>query len=109
MADKAHVLTLRLLTPTGTSAEILCDSVQLTLRDDADGKGGGLVGILPGHAPAVMALGPGAIRASLKRSAVFRARAKDGFASVRDNVITVITDSAEIIENKQAPKEGESL
>jgi len=89
-------LTLRLMTPTGTAAEVRCDSVQLTLRDDARGRGGGLTGILRGHAPAVMALGKGPARASLAGERVFSAAVDGGFASVRNDVITVITDSAAI-------------
>lgn len=96
MADSNAPLTLRLLTPAGTSAEAACDSVQLTLRDDRNGRGGGLIGIRRNHAPAVLAIGKGVIRASLGGKTVFRAVAEDGFASVGDNVVTVITDSAVI-------------
>ena len=92
-------MTLRLLTPDGVLKEIGCDSVQLILRDGVRGEGGGSVGIQKGHAPAVMALGRGVLRASLTGEAVFRARTEDGFASVRDNVITVITDSAQEIND----------
>ena len=93
MADTA-VMTLRLLTPAGTSAEAACDSVQLAIPDGTDGYGGGLVGILRDHEPAVMALAKGTVRASLGGKEVFRADVERGFASVRDNVVTIITDSA---------------
>lgn len=96
MSSAAATMMLRILTPHGPSAEIPCDSAVLTLRDDVEGQGGGLVGIQKDHAPAVMALGEGEIRASLGGNVVFRAVLQSGFASVRDNVITVITDSAEI-------------
>lgn len=96
MADKASFMTLRLLTPAGVSAAVACDSVQLTLRDGADGRGGGRMGIQRDHAPAVLALGPGLVRASRAGAIVFLAMVGDGFASVKDNVITVITDSAEV-------------
>ena len=89
-------MTLRLLTPTGTSAEAACDSVLLTQRDGAEGHGGGLVGIRADHAPAVIALGEGAVTASLGQNTVFRAAVSGGFASVLDNVVTVITNSAVI-------------
>ena len=92
MADKR--ITLRLLTPAGVTAEVACDSVQLTLRDDAEGKKGGLVGIRPDHTSAVMALGKGPILATLEGKPVFRGSAAGGFASVERNVVTVITDSA---------------
>lgn len=96
MAEAAAPMTLRVLTPAGTNAEAGCDSAVLTIRDGADGKGGGLVGIQKDHAPAVFALAEGEIRASLGGRAVFRARVKGGFASVGDNIIRVITDSAEV-------------
>ncbi len=89
-------MTLRLLTPGGVLGEAGCDSVRLILRDGVGGTCGGSVGIQRDHIPAVMVLGRGAIRASLGGKTVFLAYAEDGFASVKDNVITVITDSAAI-------------
>lgn len=94
MADSASTMTLRLLTPKGTSAETACDSVLLTQRDSVEGRGGGLVGIRADHAPAVIALGEGPVTASLGQRIVFRAAVSGGFASVLENVVTVITDSA---------------
>lgn len=87
-------MTLRLLTPAGVSEETACDSARLPQRDGADGRGGGFVGVQRDHVPAVIALSAGEVRASLAGQVVFRARVEGGFASVRDNVITVITDSA---------------
>ena len=104
MADNGAPMTIRILTPTGFSAEAACDSVKLTLRDDLSGKGGGLIGIRRNHAPAVLALGKGTILASLGQEVVLRAAAEDGFASVGGNVITVITDSA-VIEGQASASE----
>ena len=95
MAENEAPMILKLTTPGGVSDEPACDSVRLTLREGADDRGGGSVGILRDHAPAVMALAPGEVTASLEGRQVFRVRIGGGFASVRDNVITVITDSAE--------------
>ena len=107
MADeKTPALTLRLLTPTGIASETKCDSVRLCLRDNAEGRDGGMVGILRNHAPAVMAMGKGPVRASLGGEVVFSAQVDGGFASVRDNVITVISDSA-VIDGAEAPAEAE--
>ena len=100
MTDNTAPMILRLLTPGGVAAEVACDSVQLPLREGADGRGGGLVGILRGHAPAVMALTAGEIHASLAGKTVFRARVKDGFASVEKDRLNVITDSAVAEEEK---------
>ena len=93
MADNPAPITLRLLTPEGLAAETLCDSAILTICDGADGRGGGLVGIRRDHAPAVFALGAGRLEASTEGKRVLAASVSGGFASVRDNVITVITDS----------------
>ncbi len=91
-------MTLRIRTPEGTAAEVSCDNVRFFLRDGADGTGGGFVGIQRGHAPAVLALGDGPIRASLGGRSVLRAHVGSGFASVQEDVITVLTDSAAIEE-----------
>lgn len=96
MAEATAPMKLLVLTPAGTNAEAGCDSAVLTIRDGADGRGGGLVGIRKDHAPAVFALSDGEIRASLGGETVFRASVRGGFASVRDNIIRVITDSAEL-------------
>ena len=96
MAGTASTMTLRMLTPTGLSEEIACDSVVLMQRDGAAGHDGGLVGIHIGHAPAVIALGDGPVKASLGAKTVLRASVSGGFASVLDNVVTVITDSASV-------------
>ncbi len=97
-------LTMRLLTPAGFSSEVICDSVRLTLKDNADGRGGGSVGILYGHAPAVMALGRGPAVAKKGGEIVLSAVLESGFASVRDNVVTVISDSA-VVEGAENVEE----
>ena len=107
MSDSSP-MTLRLLTPAGTSAEVLCDSIQLVQRDGKDGQGGGSIGFLRDHAPAILALGKGEVRASLAHKTVFLAEASDGFASVRDNVVTVITDSAVILQAPEAKDTDEA-
>lgn len=95
MAENAAPMTLRVLTPAGIVSETDCDSAVLTIPDGADGRGGGLVGIRRDHAPAILALGEGSIRASLGGKPVLNVSVKGGYASVRDNVITVVTDGAE--------------
>ena len=86
-------MTLRILTPEGAAAERGCDSVVFLLPDGADGRGGGFAGIMRNHAPAVMALAEGPLRASLDGKPVLEAVVSGGFASVRDNVVTVLTES----------------
>ena len=102
--EKEKALTLRLLTPVGYSAETVCDSVRLTLKDNAEGRGGGSVGILYGHAPAVMALGNGPVTAKEDGEVVLSAVLESGFASVRDNVVTVISDSA-VLDGSETEEE----
>ena len=96
MAQSAADITLRVVTPAGVAAEVGCDSVRLVQCDDASGRGGGSVGILRGHVPAVIGLGSGRITALTDGRPVFSAEADSGFASVQDNVVTVITDNAVI-------------
>lgn len=97
MAENAP-MTLRLVTPAGIAAEAVCDSVILSLPDSADGRGGGLVGIERNHMPAVLAIDRGGVRASLGGTLVLFAQTSGGFASVRDNVVTVITDGVQIAD-----------
>ena len=93
-------MTLRVLTPGGAAAETACDSVQLFLRDGADGTGGGLVGIRRGHTPAALALDEGPLWASLRGKEVLRLQIGGGFASVRDDVITVLADRVETLKTE---------
>ena len=83
--DSAAPIEFIVLTPHGKAVDIRCDSVHLVLCDDETGHGGGQVGLRRGHLPAVLALGDG--------ETVVHTVLHGGFASVRDNVIRVITDS----------------
>ena len=98
MADASVPMMLRVLTPAGTAAETGCESVVFSIPDDAKGRGGGLVGIQRDHAPAVFAVAGGLVRATLRGRDVLLLTVSGGFASVKDNVVTVLTDSAVIEE-----------
>jgi len=89
-----RLLKLRILTPAGAVAETECDTVLLTLADGRNGRGGGSVGIRSGHAAAIMALADGEATAERDGKAVLRAHVASGFASVSDDVVTVLSDSA---------------
>lgn len=91
------------LTPHGEAADLRCDSVHLTLCDDETGRGGGLIGFHRGHLPAVLALGDGPAEALLHGEPVFHSVLHGGFASVRSDVIRVITDSAIDTDAKTGP------
>ena len=96
MEEKNHLppLLLRILTPEGVLAEVRCDAVQLTLSDDTAGRGGGGIGIRRGHAEAILALQRGPVSARTGSEEVYRATLRGGFAAVRHDVITVLTDGA---------------
>ena len=86
-------LTLRIVTPSGVAASVDCDSVTLIARDDADGNGGGSVGIRRGHIPAVIALENGSAVKTSSDGAQLRSFTVSGaFARVRDNVVTVVAE-----------------
>ena len=109
--DSTAPLELIVLTPHGEAVDVHCDSVHLTVCDDETGHGGGQVGFHRGHLPAVLALGDIVCSTSLKVAgnrftllhgeAVFHTVVHGGFASVRNDVIRVITDSA--VETEEKP------
>ena len=83
-------LTLRIISPKGLEKEIECDSVHLIMSDDSKGNGGGSIGIRAGFENAIIALGCGNIEAFDNSNRVFLKEADGGFATVKDNKITVI-------------------
>ncbi|MCR5808983.1 MAG: hypothetical protein K6G56_05420 [Clostridiales bacterium] len=89
-------LTLAVIVPGGEAARVSCDTVTLTAMDGANGQGGGSMGILPGHIPAVIALEPGSLVTALSGGRPAAAvRVGGGFASVSRDVVTVICEQAE--------------
>lgn len=98
--DSTAPLELIVLTPHGEAVDVHCDSVHLTVCDDETGHGGGQVGFHRGHLPAVLALGDGPADALLHGEAVFHTVVQGGFASVRNDVIRIITDRAVETEEK---------
>ena len=91
--DASASMEFIVLTPHGEAVDVHCDSVHLTICDDETGHGGGQIGFHRGHLPAVLALGDGAADALLHGETVFHTTLHGGFASVRNDVIRVITDS----------------
>jgi len=92
MSD-ARVLTLRIITPTGASEPVTCDSVHFPIPDDVNGRGGGSFGVRPGHERAVAALAPGLIAAFLGGEPCFSAETDGGFVSIRPDSVTVASES----------------
>jgi F0F1-type ATP synthase epsilon subunit len=88
-------LTLTVLTPAGIATETECTSVTLFARDNGAGEGGGSVGIRPGHLPAVIALAPGSsVKCSSDGRLTLSVTVSGGFATVRDDKVTVVAESA---------------
>jgi F-type H+-transporting ATPase subunit epsilon len=86
MADR---LRLRVYTPEG---ELVEGDVREVTAPGAYGE----IGILPDHAALMTTLEPGML--SYRQDAtVVRLRIGGGFAEVRDNVMTVLADSGEIV------------
>lgn len=84
-------LLLKVITPSGSGGEIECDSVHMIMPDDSGGKGGGSIGIRKGYENALIALDKGNVDAFLKGEKVYSKQIEGGFAVVKDNVITVMT------------------
>ena len=88
----SRLLSIRVVTPTGCETCPECDDVTLIAADNAEGLGGGSVGIRPGHIAAVIALAPSSVvKASLNGRQVFQRTVTKGVAQVRGDVVTVIT------------------
>ena len=104
--DASAPMEFIVLTPHGEAVDVHCDSVHLTICDDETGHGGGQIGFHRGHLPAVLALGDGAADALLHGETVFHTVLHGGFASVRNDVIRVITDS-EIDPGEKTDTENE--
>ncbi len=85
-------LQLKIITPQGSGEPIDCDSVRLTVRDGQKGRGGGSYGIRRGHAQAFFSLDAGGLTASLEGKPVFQGRTGRGFATVRDDLVTVVSE-----------------
>ena len=90
-----RLLRLVILTPKGAFDPIVCDDVCLVAADDAEGLGGGSVGIRFGHIPALIALRENSpVTAYLNGKTVFNGRVTKGVAEVASNVVTVIAEGA---------------
>ncbi|MBQ3048903.1 MAG: hypothetical protein IJC94_03000 [Oscillospiraceae bacterium] len=88
-------LKLKIVTPAGTVLDVFCNSVRLTLPCDENGSGGGSLGIRPGHLPAMISVGSGRITAfGSDSSKIAEHSVGEGFATVADDVVTVLTSKA---------------
>lgn len=86
------MLTLKILSPDGVKAEVFCDSITLTVRDNEKGKGGGSYGIRKGHASSVIATDNGEIHAKNGSDTVFSGSFPEGTAFIDNDTVTVLTE-----------------
>lgn len=84
----AKTLTLRIVSPEGSVIESQAVSVRVP------GEGGSF-GVLPRHAPLVATTDSGLLTARTPDGRTLEFLIHDGFAEVRDDVVTVLTRSAE--------------
>ena len=84
-------LTLKIVTPEGLDQTVECDGVILWMAPDRFGKGEGRIGFRKDHVNTVIALGSGKIEAHLEGKTVYSGHTEGGFATVLDNVITVVS------------------
>lgn len=91
-------LLLTITTPDETRT-IRCDAVSFTVpHSEARPNAGGSVGIRRGHTDALMAVAEGRIVARAAGEIVLSAAVAPGFAVVRHDQITVITDRVTLAE-----------
>ncbi len=86
-------LTLKIVTPKGSQASVSCDSIHLTISDNAKGRGGGSYGIRRGHAKALLSLEKGEIKAFLSGKTVLAGEGGCGFAAVDQDEVTVTVEN----------------
>lgn len=87
-------LSLSVVTPRGVILETECFSVNLIAADNSLGTGGGSVGIMHGHLPAVIVLKNPSDVTIKSESGENRITVNGGFCEVKDNNITIITEKA---------------
>ena len=86
-------LTFRLVTPDGIIKERDCRAVILIAADGENGEGGGSFGILPGHAPAIVALAENsAVKLKLEDGNTDVFSVSGGFAEIKNDTVTVICE-----------------
>lgn len=99
-------IKLTIVTPTGVAFSVTCDSVRLNTPDDRHGHGGGSIGIRRGHVSSVIAIAEGETVAFSNGAVVLRVRTKNGFASIENDEVQVITASADPPEAERGHRVG---
>ncbi len=86
------MLTLKIVSKDGSCPPVECESVHLTVCDNTMGKGGGSMGIRAGHIKSLISLDRGPVTALTGGKEIFSASTDGGFATVENNVVTVVTE-----------------
>lgn len=94
MSDTAKLVTLTIVTPEGVAAQVECSSVQLTLDDGQNQKGGGGYGVRYGHTHAVLLLAEGRTSARKDGGELITFKTGKGFATVKENEVVAVVDRA---------------
>ena len=89
-------LLLTITTPDETRS-VRCDAVSFTVPDSVDHPhAGGSIGIRRGHIDALMAVAAGQVVARAAGTPVLTAAVDAGFAVVRQDTVTILTDRADL-------------
>lgn len=99
MQNTNSLLKLSVITPDDGPVNAECDSVHVTVRDDAKGHGGGEYGIRPGHTKALLSLDKGMLRAFRGEEMILSLICDAGFARIENNSVTVVVGHTEKRKN----------
>ena len=91
-------LMLNIITPKGSHESVTCDSIHLTICDNADGNSGGSYGIRPGHTKSLLSLDKGSIQAYRSGEIVLTGKSGGGFATIDHDKVTVVVEEFEKIK-----------
>jgi len=91
MATTASTLTLRIVSPENIILDQEVQSVQVPGED-------GMFGVLPRHATMVALTDSGPLRAKTNSGETVEFIIHDGFAEVKNNVVTILSRSAEKLD-----------
>ena len=89
------MLTLKIVSKDGVKVPVECDSVHLRVCDDTNGCGGGSMGIRAGHIRSLISVDRGPVTAYLDGKEIFSRTIDGGFATVENDVITIVTEKVD--------------
>lgn len=87
------MLELKIVSLNKSIDPVKCDSVNLILCDDDMGNGGGSIGIRQGHIKSLLSVAKGKVTAYLDGKEVFSCQTEGGFATVENDIVTVVTEN----------------